>query len=200
MSKQYNKKSIFTTIATALGMYITDIEKYEFVEDTKVNFFEAEDHDYDMAIHTSIGLSQHAKIISTTGDDLGLEVLGAISIEHSEKMRSILMDISNFFEINKSVVRYGVAVEDIVGSYFENTVYKHAFLVNPYLWEIEELILDGIFVKWLYIVPINDFELEYLKREGSGALEKLFMDNKTNVYTRFLYDINELKNTGNKSK
>lgn len=59
---------------------------------------------------------------------------------------------------------------------------KHIMFVSPFLWHIDDLQFDDRIVTWLMALPISEKEFEYLRNNGSEALEQLFEEQQIDFY------------------
>jgi hypothetical protein len=76
--------------------------------------------------------------------------------------------------ISKYSCKPGTVYPNIIKDHYGNLEMEHGYFTPPYLWEDLQSIEDADkVVTWLLAMPISNNEFEFLKNNGSDALEDL---------------------------
>ncbi|HEM3590800.1 TPA: suppressor of fused domain protein [Streptococcus suis] len=131
---------------------------------------------------STIGLSMYSidrKLLDDS--ELRIEIIAAAPRENTI-FANVLASCSFNIISGAYTCSPGVVFPNILEQYFEGANMKHIMFVSPFLWNIDDLQFDDRIVTWLMALPISEKEFEYLRNNGSEALEQLFEDQQIDFY------------------
>jgi hypothetical protein len=111
-----------------------------------------------------------------------VEFVGAFGAVFEEPER--IISTAAFCVINsKWEIFPGAVFPDVVSMYRENSDMKHLLFCPPFLWDdlVTQEFSDKT-VSWLMLVPISENEYQFAERNGSDALEDLFVEKQIDVF------------------
>ena len=136
-----------------------------------------------VSTYATIGLSDFSIGLKTAGNkELRVEFIGACASNY--EMFANIISTCAFNIINsKFSCKPGTVYSNVVKMYYQDLDMKHIFFTDPFLWDnLHSLEMDDLYVAWLMAVPISDNEFNFLKQNGSEALEKLFEEKDIDAY------------------
>lgn len=179
-----NNKVIATKLLETIGGNPKVIEYYDKNNISKTEIFISENRPYEgITSYGTIGLHNYdIDLVLPDNKKLRVEFVGACDSQY-EKFPNMLSSCAfNIINSNYSC-NPGTVYPNIVKEYYWNFSMEHIMLVSPFLWEnLSGIELDNKFVTWLMLLPISEKEFQFLKDNGSNALEDLFTKNQIDVY------------------
>lgn len=149
---------------------------------------EKEEHSIDMAVMANeegtvaatIGLMDF-----NIGAPGGREIFTEILLDRSRDngfAAEVLSTLAFYVGKDGWKPRPGVVFESIVSMYTDALQVKHILFVSPFQWDdMFSVKLPGKTIHPLLAVPITEAEYGLVKLSGSEALEKIWVDKKTDV-------------------
>lgn len=152
-------------------------------EVSSIDIFEATDRPYEnISTYSTIGLSDYSIGLSVDEIPLRIEIVGA-SYSTFEFYPNIISTCAfNIINTNLSIY-HGTIFNDVVKMYYTRSEMEHILFMQPFLWDKHKVMnFPDKKVVWLLAVPISTKELLLAEKEGSEALEHLFVQKEINIF------------------
>lgn len=184
MGNVQNKKLIFQTLSRVIGFTPKVVEYYDQIRTSKIDIYIGTDRpDFGISTYSTIGLSKYPiDLTNKNGEDIRVEF---ISICNSDVVKFPNIIATCAFNIinNNYSCRPGTVYPDIVKEYYDGKEMEHVYFTSPFLWEeLQNIYIDNNVVTWLLAMPISNNEFEFLKINGSDALEDLLEKNSVDIF------------------
>jgi hypothetical protein len=184
MDNMQNKKKIFQHLNNAIGLKPKVVTFYDEPNVSKIDIYIGEDRpDFGITTYSTIGLSEHSIGLKMDSDEeIRVEFIGICNsdvIEFPNIIASCAFNIIN----DQYGCKPGTVYPDVIHEYYDDLEMEHIFFTTPYLWDdLTGLHLGGNYVTWLMAVPISNAEFEFLRSNGSDALEDLLEKSNIDVF------------------
>lgn len=184
MDNMQNKKIIFQNLLESIGLIPKVVAYYDKNKTSKIDIYIGVDRpDFGISTYSTIGLSEHSIALnSKNGEDIRVEFIAICNsdiIEFPNILATCAFNIIN----DKYSCRPGTVYPNIVNEYYNDIEMKHIYFTSPFLWDdLKSLEIDNKFITWLMAMPISDNEFDFLKTNGSDALEDLLEKNSVDVF------------------
>lgn len=120
-------------------------------------------------------------LILPNNKDLRVEFIGACAAQY-EQFPNIMSSCAFNIINSQYSCNPGTVYPDVIKAYYDEIDMKHVMLVTPFLWgDIPDIETDNKLINWLMLVPISEEEFQFLKDNGSDALEKLFEEKEIDI-------------------
>lgn len=114
--------------------------------------------------------------------NLRIEFIGAAKDEYTY-FPNIISTCAFYIINDRYSCEPGTVYPEVISEYYSGYEMKHILFVSPFLWEKRlKVETDCRTVVWLMPIPISNEEFDYLKENGSEALELLFEESEINIF------------------
>lgn len=175
-------------VARTISEWIGGVPKagryYDDNNDSFIDIFEGKNKPFDgVSTFSTIGLSEYSIGLTDGNKDIRVEFIGAAGNDF-EYFPNIVSTCA-FMVINDGYsCSPGTVYPNVLEYYYDGTDMKHIYFTTPSAWDglPEEVQDKDSETVWLMMIPISDKELEFLKENGSDALESKFEEKDIDMF------------------
>lgn len=179
-----NKKLIFQTLWKAIGLTPKVVAYYDNNRTSKIDMYIGVDRpDYGITTYSTIGLYESPiDLVTKNGDEICVEFIAICNSDIELFLNIIASCAFNIINDHYSC-RPGTVYPDIVKEYYDGIEMEHIYFTVPFLWEeLDNIVMENKVITWLLAMPISNNEFEFLKANGSDALEDLLEENSVDIF------------------
>ena len=157
---------------------------YNESEDKSVDVMCCTENKYtNTKVFSTIGLSNFDAGIVSEDKSVRVELIGITNSEVDDWDH--VMASTAFEVIDSETLGYGMVIQNVVKEYIKDSTLEHVVLVSPVYWDsYAPLADDNVSVSWLLVLPISEYERQYIEKNGIDSFETLLASPFCTVFLR----------------
>ena len=178
MKPAERQKELYKKLSPIIGIQPKVIKYADDTGDNAIFIMECPDpNDNEVMFYSTIGLSDYS-----VGDKKYELMMTGYSSD--DNVGNILSTSAFFCVKDNWTVNYGTVFENLVEMYYKDSVMRHIYFTNPFLWEdkLEGFEVQNEAIFFLLAIPISDAELDFLNYNGKEPLETIFEEKEIDIF------------------